>query len=97
MAQLALANQAPIGIDTLEDVVGNEEIQAASPEQLMKLQQVINQDTNAAIVEGLVQSDPVAMMQKEKEENERAAAEAAKDLYDDFGEQPAGSGNNPSQ
>lgn len=58
----------------------------ASPETLMKLRQVMNQDTTSAIIEGMVQSDPVEMMQKEKEENDRAAAEAAKDLFDDFGE-----------
>lgn len=32
------------------------------------------------------------MKRREKEENDRAAAEAAKDLYDDFGENP-GSAN----
>jgi len=49
----------------------------------------MNEDTTSAILEGMVQSDPQEMAQKENEENDRAAAEAARDLYDDFGEQPA--------
>ena len=52
---------------------------------------VMDSDTTSAIVEGLAQADPQAIMQKEKEENDRAAAEAAKDLDDDYGESPAGS------
>lgn len=63
----------------------------------MKLRQVMNQDTTSAIIEGMVQSDPVEMMQKEKEENDRAAAEAAKDLFDDFGEPAASSPSAISQ
>lgn len=75
----------------LDDIAGsaNEGDVDASPEQLQKLREVINQDTTSAIVEGLVQSDPDQIMKKENEENEKAASDAAKDLYDDFGEEPS--------
>lgn len=71
-----------------EDGAQGEDIDA-TPEQLQKLRQVMDSDTTSAIVEGLAQADPQAIMQKEKEENDRAAAEAARDLDDDYGEAPA--------
>ena len=61
----------------------------ADPEQLQKLRQVMDEDTTGAILEGLAQADPVEQKRLEKEENDKAAADAAKDLFDEFGDQPA--------
>jgi len=59
------------------------------PEALQKLRQVMDEDTTSAIVEGLAQADPAVQRKNEQEENDRAADEAAKDLFDEFGDQPA--------
>ena len=49
----------------------------------------MDEDMTGSIIEGLAQADPVEMKKKEQEENDKAAAEAAKDLFDEFGDQPA--------
>lgn len=90
LSNMATLPPNPSAATSEDDGAQGEDIDA-TPEQLQKLRAVMDSDTTSAIVEGLAQADPQAIMQKEKEENDRAAAEAAKDLDDDYGESPAGS------
>jgi hypothetical protein len=49
----------------------------------------MDEDTTNSIIEGLAQADPIAQKAQEQEDNDKAAAEAAKDLADEFGDVPA--------
>jgi len=46
-------------------------------------------ETTSQILEGLARADAAARAEGEKAEYDAAAAEAARDLYDDYGESPA--------
>ena len=84
LSNMATLPPNPSAATSEDDGAQGEDIDA-TPEQLQKLRAVMDSDTTSAIVEGLAQADPQAIMQKEKEENDRAAAESAKDLDDDYG------------
>lgn len=80
-AQMAVASSDQGSVAEEEDDDG---MDGATPAQLQELKKVMNIDTTSAILEGLKQIDPEEKAKKEKEENDRAESEAAKDLMPDY-------------
>ena len=60
-----------------------------SPSQILDLGKAMDGETTSAILERLARVDAAARAEGEKAEYDAAAAEAARDLYDDYGESPA--------
>lgn len=63
-----------------------EGLQDATPGQIEAINQLMEQETHQAIIEGVQASQNEEKLRRdhENEENDRAAAEAAKDLIPDY-------------